>query len=122
ESVIDVGNAGTLMRLLIGWLADLPGLEATRDGGESIRSRPMPRALNPLRGMGAVVPAARQDKYAPLRVRGTTLQGIAYRLPMASAQVKSCVLLAGLVAEGETTVIEPVASRAHTERMLSAAG
>ncbi len=122
QGVIDVGNAGTLMRLLIGWLAGLPGLEATLDGDDSIRSRPMARVLNPLREMGAELSAAREDKYAPLRVHGTTLHGIEYRLPMASAQVKSCVLLAGLVAEGQTTVIEPVASRDHTERMLSAAG
>lgn len=119
--VIDVGNAGTLMRLLVGWLAGIPGLEATLDGDASIRTRPMARVLTPLQAMGAHV-SARDEKFAPLQVSGTTLTGIDYRLPMASAQVKSCVLLAGLVADGTTTVIEPIASRDHTERMLVAAG
>lgn len=122
DGPIDVGNAGTLMRLLIGWLAGLPGLEATLDGDDSIRSRPMSRVLGPLREMGADLSAAREDKYAPLEVRGTRLRGVEYRLPMASAQVKSCVLIAGLVAEGETTVVEPVAARDHTERLLAGAG
>jgi 3-phosphoshikimate 1-carboxyvinyltransferase len=118
---IDVGNAGTLLRLLPGWLAGQPGGEWTLDGDESIRRRPVDRVAEPLRRMGAAV-EAREGRLPPLRVEGSGLRGIDYRLPVASAQVKSCVLLAGLLAEGETTVTEPSPSRDHTERMLAAAG
>ena len=118
---IDVGNAGTLMRLLPGWLAGQGQGEWTLDGDDSIRRRPVDRIAEPLRRMGADV-SARDDRLPPLAVRGSELHGIEYRLPVASAQVKSCVLLAGLLAEGETTVIEPGPSRDHTERMLQAAG
>jgi 3-phosphoshikimate 1-carboxyvinyltransferase len=118
---IDVGNAGTLLRILPGWLAGQPGGEWTLDGDESIRRRPVDRIAAPLRAMGAAV-SARQDRLPPLRVTGSALAGVEHRLPVASAQVKSCLLLAGLNADGETTVVEPAASRDHSERMLSAAG
>jgi 3-phosphoshikimate 1-carboxyvinyltransferase len=118
---IDVGNAGTLLRLLPGWLAGQRGGEWTLDGDESIRRRPVDRVAEPLGLMGAAV-ECRDGRLPPLRVRGAELSGIRYELPVASAQVKSCVLLAGLLAAGETTVVEPVRSRDHTERMLVAAG
>lgn len=118
---IDVGNAGTLLRLLPGWLAGQGGGEWTLDGDESIRRRPVDRIAAPLREMGADL-SARDDRLPPLAVRGAPLRGITYEMPIASAQVKSCLLLAGLLAEGETRVVEPHPSRDHTERMLSAAG
>jgi 3-phosphoshikimate 1-carboxyvinyltransferase len=120
-AVIDVGNAGTLLRLLPGWLAGQPGGEWTLDGDESIRRRPVDRIAEPLRLMGADV-TAREDRLAPLSVRGSRLRGIEYRMPVASAQVKSCLLLAGLLADGETAVLETRPTRDHTERMLRAAG
>jgi 3-phosphoshikimate 1-carboxyvinyltransferase len=118
---IDVGNAGTLLRLLPGLLAGQPAGEWTLDGDESIRRRPVDRVVEPLRLMGAEV-SARDDRLPPLRIRGSELRGIEYRLPVASAQVKSCVLLAGLLAAGPTSVIERRPTRDHTERMLRAAG
>jgi 3-phosphoshikimate 1-carboxyvinyltransferase len=118
---IDVGNAGTLLRIMPGWLAGQPGGEWTLDGDESIRRRPVDRVAEPLRLMGAEVDC-RDNRLPPLRVRGAPLRGIAYQPPIASAQVKSCVLLAGLLAKGETAVREPVQTRDHTERMLAAAG
>jgi 3-phosphoshikimate 1-carboxyvinyltransferase len=120
EEPIDVGNAGTLMRLLPGWLAFQSGQSFMLDGDESIRRRPVDRIARPLGLMGARV-EARDGRFPPLRVHGTVLHGIEYELPVASAQVKSCVLLAGLIT-AETTVIESVASRDHTERMLLRAG
>jgi len=119
--VIDVGNAGTLMRLLPGWLSGQPEGAWTLDGDESIRRRPVDRVAKPLGEMGADV-KARADRLPPLEIRGAGLRGIKYAMPVASAQVKSCLLLAGLLAEGETTVIECDPSRDHTERMLRAAG
>ncbi len=121
NSPIDVGNAGTLMRLLPGWLAGQPAGQWTLDGDDSIRRRPVDRVAEPLRAMGAAV-ECREQRLPPLTVRGSKLSGIEYRLPVASAQVKSCVLLAGLLAEGETTVVEPGPTRDHTERMLRSAG
>jgi 3-phosphoshikimate 1-carboxyvinyltransferase len=118
---IDVGNAGTLMRLLPGWLAAQEGREWTLDGDESIRRRPVDRIAEPLRRMGADIEAT-DDRFPPFTVRGTRLHPIHYEMPVASAQVKSCVLLAGLTADGATTVTEPAPSRDHTERMLAAAG
>ncbi|HET8955549.1 MAG TPA: 3-phosphoshikimate 1-carboxyvinyltransferase [Solirubrobacterales bacterium] len=118
---IDVGNAGTLLRLLPGWLAGQAGGEWKLDGDESIRRRPVDRIAAPLREMGADL-SAREDRLPPLEVRGTPLHGITYEMPIASAQVKSCLLFAGLLAEGETRVVEPAPSRDHTERMLEAAG
>jgi 3-phosphoshikimate 1-carboxyvinyltransferase len=118
---IDVGNAGTLLRLMPGWLAGQPSGEWTFDGDESIRRRPVDRVVEPLGLMGGAVDA-RDGRLPPLRVLGSGLVGIDYTLPVASAQVKSCVLLAGLLADGTTTVREPVPTRDHTERMLAAAG
>jgi 3-phosphoshikimate 1-carboxyvinyltransferase len=115
--LLDVGNSGTLMRLLPGWLAGQPGGVWTLDGDESIRRRPVDRVAEPLREMGASV-EARDDRLPPFTVRGAELTGISYRLPVPSAQVKSCVLIAGMLAEGSTRVVESGQSRDHTERML----
>ncbi|HEX8752770.1 MAG TPA: 3-phosphoshikimate 1-carboxyvinyltransferase [Solirubrobacterales bacterium] len=120
-ATVDVGNAGTLLRLMPGWLAGQEEETWTLDGDESIRRRPVDRIAIPLREMGARL-AAREDRLPPLIVEGTPLHGIEYRLPVASAQVKSCVLFAALLAAGETRVIEPEPTRDHTERMLAAAG
>ena len=117
---VDVGNAGTLMRLLPGWLAFQEGASFTLDGDDSIRGRPVDRIARPLELMGARV-EAREGRFAPFTVHGANLHGITYELPVASAQVKSCVLLAGLATDG-TTVLEPIATRDHTERMLAGAG
>lgn len=117
---IDVGNAGTLMRLLPGWLAFQPGHSFTLDGDESIRRRPVDRIAAPLAAMGARI-EAREGRFAPFTIHGGTLHGIEYELPVASAQVKSCLLLAGL-ATSATTILEPVPTRDHTERMLLGAG
>lgn len=121
DGTIDVGNAGTLMRLLPGWLAGQDGRSYRIDGDESIRRRPIDRIAEPLRQMGVEIEAT-GGSLPPFTVTGTRPQAISYRLPVASAQVKSCVLLAGLTADGPTTVIEPEPSRDHTERMLVAAG
>ena len=121
DGIVDVGNAGTLLRLIAGWIAGIPGLTVTLDGDASIRKRPMGRVIDPLLQMNAQLEAT-DGRFAPVKVTGGTLNGIEYRLPVASAQVKSCVLIAGLLAQGETVVIEPVPSRDHTERMLAAAG
>jgi len=120
-AAIDVGNAGTLLRLLPGWLAGQEGGRWTLDGDESIRARPVDRIAVPLRRMGARL-HAREDRLPPLEIEGTTLHGATYEMPIASAQVKSCLLFAGLLAGGETRVVEPLPSRDHTERMLAAAG
>ena len=118
---IDVGNAGTLLRLLPGWLAGQPEGAWTLDGDDSIRRRPVDRIAVPLRQMGARL-SCREDRLPPLEVEGAPLHGIEYELPVASAQVKSCLLFAGLLAEGRTWVGEPLRSRDHTERMLATAG
>jgi 3-phosphoshikimate 1-carboxyvinyltransferase len=117
---IDVGNAGTLMRLLPGWLAFQQGVAFTLDGDASIRRRPVDRIAGPLAQMGAELDAT-DGRYPPFTVHGAGLHGITYQLPVASAQVKSCVLLAGLATD-HTTVLEAIPSRDHTERMLAAAG
>jgi len=117
---IDVGNAGTLMRLLPGWLAFQPGQSFELDGDDSIRRRPVDRIAQPLSLMGARI-EAREGRFPPFTVHGAPLSGVVYELPVASAQVKSCVLLAGLVTDA-TTVVEPVPTRDHTERMLASAG
>jgi 3-phosphoshikimate 1-carboxyvinyltransferase len=120
EAPIDAGNAGTLMRLLPGILAGQEGrFELT--GDESLRSRPMDRVAEPLKRMGARIETT--NGKPPVTVEGTdALKGIEYVLPMASAQVKSAILLAGLNASGTTTVVEPAPTRDHTELMLQAAG
>ena len=119
--VLDAGNSGTTMRLLAGLLAGRPFLSIIT-GDESLRSRPMARIIEPLRQMGAQVYGRDSDTLAPLVIMGRRLRGIRYRSPVASAQVKSALLLAGLQAEGETLYEEPVRSRDHTERMLRAMG
>jgi 3-phosphoshikimate 1-carboxyvinyltransferase len=119
--VIDVANSGTLIRLL-------PGLLAARDflcvltGDASIRRRPMARILEPLAAMGATVAGRRNNTLPPIAIRGGSLSGITHCMTVASAQVKSCILLAGLRANAETVVLEPAASRDHTERMIRYAG
>lgn len=118
-SALDCGNAGTLMRLLAGILAGQHG-RFELVGDQSLTARPMERVAEPLRRMGARVDTT--DGHAPLVVEGAALHSIDYRLPVPSAQVKSAVLLAGLLAEGETTVIEPLPTRDHTERLLEQAG
>ena len=117
---IDCGNAGTLVRLVAGILAGQTWQQFELCGDESLSSRPMGRIADPLTAMGAGVETA--DGHLPLGIDARPLHGIDYELPVASAQVKSCLLLAGLSAEGETTVVEPVPTRDHTERMLRAAG
>ena len=121
DGPIDVGNAGTLLRLLPGWLAAQAGRSFTLDGDDSIRRRPVDRIMEPLRMMGAELEAV-NGRLPPLEVHGARLRAISYELAVASAQVKSCVLLAALAADGATTVGEPARSRDHTERMLLAAG
>jgi 3-phosphoshikimate 1-carboxyvinyltransferase len=121
EGALDVGNAGTLLRLVSGWLAGQAGREFVLGGDESIRRRPMGRVAEPLREMGASIETAAGGT-PPVRIAGRALSGIDYRLPVASAQVKSALLLAGLLAEGTTTVHEPAPTRDHTERLLRAAG
>jgi 3-phosphoshikimate 1-carboxyvinyltransferase len=121
ESVLDLGNSGTGARLLMGVVAGHPFC-ATFTGDASLNARPMARVIEPLRRMGAQV-TAREGGYLPLSVRGAdAVLPIRYRLPVASAQVKSAVLLAGLGGRGDTIVIEPVRSRDHTERMLPTFG
>ncbi|MDR5682450.1 MAG: 3-phosphoshikimate 1-carboxyvinyltransferase [Armatimonadota bacterium] len=117
---LDAGNSGTTIRLLCGVLAGQP-FEAILTGDDSIRRRPMDRVVTPLREMGARI-EAQAGGLAPLRVRGGALRPIRHRMPIPSAQVKSAILLAGLYADGETTVVEPQPSRDHTERMLRAMG
>lgn len=116
---LDCGNAGTLMRLLPGLLSGQRG-RFELVGDESLSARPMERIAEPLRRMGASIETT--DGHAPLVVEGASLTPIDYELPVASAQVKSAVLLAGLLADGETTVVEPLPTRDHTERLLERAG
>ena len=120
--VLNAGNSGTTLRLMLGILASHPDRFFTVTGDDSLRSRPMSRVVNPLRLMGANIWGRCGHNLAPLAVQGTTLKPIHYQSPIASAQVKSCVLLAGLMAEGATTVTEPARSRDHSERMLAAFG
>ena len=122
DAPIDVRNAGTLMRLLPGWLAGQPGgLHWTIDGDASIRRRPVDRIAAPLRAMGGRLDAT-EGRYPPFTVHGSALHGVHYDLPVASAQVKSCTMLAALVANGETSIHEPHPTRDHTERLLLRAG
>lgn len=121
DRVVDCRNSGTTMRLLSGVLAGNPFFSVLT-GDESLRQRPMLRVIIPLRQMGAEIMARGNDRYPPIAIRGKRLKAIQYTTPVASAQVKSAVLLAGLYAEGITEVIEPFQSRDHTERMLPAFG
>ncbi|MFS0781389.1 3-phosphoshikimate 1-carboxyvinyltransferase [Bacillus sp. 1P06AnD] len=117
KEVLDVGNSGTTIRLISGILASLP-FHSILIGDSSIGKRPMSRVVDPLREMGALIDGRENGKYTPLSIRGGLLKGITYEMPVASAQVKSAILLAGLQAEGKTTVIEKESTRDHTERML----
>ena len=120
--VLDCGNSGTSLRLMSGVLAGLP-MTATLDGDASLRGRPVARIIEPLRSMGAVLHARSNDSLPPLTVIGhTPLRAIDVATSVPSAQVKSAILLAGLRADGETTVRESIATRDHTERMLRARG
>ena len=116
---LDCGNSGTTMRLIMGLLAGLPG-EYSLDGDASLRKRPMERVAAPLRLMGARVETA--GGTPPVTVAGGELNGISYTLPVASAQLKSAILLAGVQADGKTTVVEPIKTRDHTEYMLRLCG
>ena len=120
--VLDAGNSGTTMRLMLGLLASHPGRFFTVTGDSSLRSRPMSRVVKPLQQMGAQIWGRKGNTLAPLAIQGQALQPIHYHSPIASAQVKSCILLAGLNTEGQTTVTEPALSRDHSERMLRAYG
>ena len=117
SGVLDAGNSGTTTRLMSGILAGQV-FESVVDGDASLRTRPMKRIRIPLEEMGAALTSLEKPDCLPLRIRGGHLRGISYHSPVASAQVKSCVLLAGLYADGPVSVTEPVLSRDHTERML----
>lgn len=119
SSVIECGNSGTTMRLLSGVLAAQP-FSSELSGDASLSSRPMARVIEPLKKMGASITAQGEKKRPPLFIEGKALHGIRYKLPIPSAQVKSALLLAALFSEGETTIIEPISCRDHTERMLGA--
>ena len=121
SETLDAGNSGTTTRLISGILAG-QNFSSRLTGDASIQSRPMNRIIHPLREMGAQISSENENGCAPLLIRGTSLHGIDYRSPVASAQVKSCILLAGLYADRETSVTEPALSRDHTERMLKSFG
>jgi 3-phosphoshikimate 1-carboxyvinyltransferase len=121
ESIMDCGNSGTGIRLLAGVLAG-QDFSSVLTGDDSIRRRPMGRVVGPLREMGALIAGRRGGEFAPLAITGARLRGIAYKSPLASAQVKSSVLLAGLFADGTTSVTEPALSRDHTERLFDYLG
>ncbi len=120
--VLNAGNSGTTMRLMLGLLAAAPDRLFIVTGDNSLRSRPMSRVIKPLTQMGATIWGRNANSLAPLAVRGQQLKPNHYHSPIASAQVKSCVLLAGLMVDGQTTVTEPALSRDHSERMLQAFG
>jgi 3-phosphoshikimate 1-carboxyvinyltransferase len=122
ESVLDCGNSGTTMRLMLGLLAGRTGRHFVMTGDDSLRRRPMKRVGGPLAEMGACIAGRSGGNLAPLAIAGQQLSGQVIRTPVASAQVKSAILLAALTAQGSTTVIEPVQSRDHSERMLRAFG
>ena len=117
REAIDLGNSGTAIRLLMGILAGNP-FEATLTGDSSLCSRPMRRVTDYLKQMGATLEGRDSANFAPIKIKGGKLRGIEVKLPISSAQVKSAILLAGLYAEGRTSVTEPVGSRDHTERFL----
>ena len=121
SDILNTGNSGTTTRLMAGVLAGQPFM-SVMTGDRSIRSRPMARIVDPLRLMGAEVDGREGGRLAPLTFRGGSLHGIEYRMPVASAQVKSALLLAGLFADGETTLEQPAVSRDHTELMFRSMG
>lgn len=117
--VINCGNSGTTVRLISGILAGNPFFSVLT-GDDSLKQRPMARVIDPLKEMGAEIYARSSDKYLPMMIKGKALEAIKYNMPVASAQVKSCLILAGLYADGATIIAEPHKSRDHTERMLRA--
>ena len=121
DGILDCGNSGTTTRLLSGILA-AQNFDSELTGDESIQKRPMKRIMKPLSEMGADISSVRGNDCAPLAIHGQKLHGIRYESPVASAQVKSAILFAGLYAEGDTTVVEPALSRDHSERMLKSLG
>ncbi|MEM9484363.1 MAG: 3-phosphoshikimate 1-carboxyvinyltransferase [Cyanobacteria bacterium P01_F01_bin.116] len=121
-TVLNAGNSGTTLRLMLGLLASQPGRFFTVTGDDSLRTRPMARVIKPLTAMGAQIWGRNNNQLAPLAIQGQTLSPIHYQSPIASAQVKSCILLASLAVDGDTTVTEPSLSRDHSERMLRAFG
>ena len=121
SSVLDVGNSGTTLRLISGILSP-QNFSVTLTGDSSIQKRPMGRIMEPLQSMGATFTCLKEQNYVPLQITGSPLDGIHYHSKVASAQVKSAILLAGLYAKGSTSVSEPVISRNHTELMLSSFG
>ena len=121
SGMLDVKNSGTTMRLLSGILAG-QSFESEITGDASIQKRPMKRIMDPLKAMGADITSINDNNCAPLKIRGGDLKGIEYDSPVSSAQVKSCVLLAGMYADSPTTLTEPVVSRNHTEMMLTGFG
>jgi 3-phosphoshikimate 1-carboxyvinyltransferase len=121
HTIIDCGNSGTTIRLLSGIVSGNPFFSVL-SGDDSLRTRPMQRVISPLRQMGAEILGRDGDRYPPLAIKGRKLMAIRYSLPVASAQVKSALLLAGLYPDGETEIMEPFQSRDHTERMLPAFG
>lgn len=121
DEILDCGNSGTTIRLLSGLVSGL-GFHVVMTGDASLRKRPMTRVKDPLEKMGVRFDGKENGKYAPISVRGKNLKAITYKMPVASAQVKSAILLAGLNAEGTTEIIEDIPSRDHTERMLKSFG
>jgi len=121
HKVLDAGNSGTTSRIIMGLLAGQP-FTSRLTGDQYLRRRPMKRVVSPLTQMGARISGPASASFLPLKIEGQKLKGITYKLPMASAQVKSCLLMAGLFAEGTTTIIEPTSTRDHTERMFSTFG
>jgi 3-phosphoshikimate 1-carboxyvinyltransferase len=121
SNVLNAGNSGTTMRLMAGVLAAQDFVSIITGDG-SLRSRPMGRVIDPLRRMGAQILGRKNDTLAPLTIKGGSLRGMRYEMPVASAQVKSSLLLAGLYADGETVLEQPALSRDHTERLFSTMG
>lgn len=119
--VLDCGNSGTTVRLISGILAGSPFFSALT-GDASLRQRPMGRVIQPLQAMGAQIRGRKQDTLLPIAIKGGNLKALHYQMPVASAQVKSCLILAGLFADGATTISEPYKSRDHTEKMLASMG
>ena len=122
KNILNAGNSGTTIRLMLGFLASQKDSFFVVTGDDSLRTRPMSRVITPLEQMGASIWGRENSSLAPLAVQGKQLKAIHYLSPIASAQVKSCILLAGLMIEGKTTVTEPTLSRDHSERMLKAFG
>jgi 3-phosphoshikimate 1-carboxyvinyltransferase len=121
-NVLDAGNSGTTLRLMLGVLASHADRFFTVTGDDSLRSRPMSRVVNPLRSMGANIWGRENGAKAPLAISGQNLRSLHYQSPIASAQVKSCLMLAGLMVDGEVIITEPERSRDHSERMMAAFG